>query len=761
MDTFGQYRIEARIGSGGMGEVYRAHDTRRDRDVALKLLPDDLSGDTEFIDRFRRESHAVARLREPHVIPIHDFGESDGRLFLDMRLVDGQSLADVVEGGALAPARAVALVSQAAMALDAAHAAGLVHRDVKPSNVLVTPADFVYVVDFGIAHAVGDTRERLTRTGLTVGTPEYMGPERFEDRVVDARTDVYSLACVLYESLTGRKPFPGEDLPRLMYGHLHLPPPRPSKAAAGVPSAMDDVIARGMAKDPAHRYATAGEFAAAAAAALGLPDEQATERVDSGAESTAKIGAQVPVAASVAAGSSGPGSAGPGPSGPRRDPLPPVHVPEPARAPVGAGQPGYAYAGGPPPPPYGGSGASYPTVERPVPSAAPPLPPLPGGEPARGERRPRRWLFVLLALVLVVATAAVTFLFVNRSAGTPGSTDQAAAPAAGASDGVPVAPGAPAAAGTAPAPVGNSSASPTAGATVPVGPTPGYMEIAPNGRYGYIANRAAGFLTVFDTTINAVTGTIPVPDGGGPQFIVFSPDGSRAYVSIFNNDYSINEVGVLDTANSTFVAKVPTGKRPFALDISPDGKTVYVPNHDSGSITVVDTATNTVRDTITVAPNPHWVDVSADGTKLYAANHESNILTILDTANDQTIATVPVGKSPHSILALPKQPVLFNVNYDSSSMSVTDLNTNAVIATVPTPAHPQDVSLAPDGKHGYIVTVDDNAIQVFDTKTFAITSRVQVGRSPTSVAVAPNGRQAYVTNLDDGTVTVINIAGTA
>src|SRR4051812_9275944 len=276
MDTFGQYRIEALIGSGGMGEVYRARDTRRDRDVALKLLPDVLSADQEYVRRFRRESHAVARLREPHVIPIHDHGEIDGRLFLDMRLVDGQSLAALLEAdGPLGPARAVTLISQAALALDAAHADGLVHRDVKPSNLLVTPADFVYVVDFGIAHSLDDDRSRLTMAGTTVGTLEYMGPERFEDRPVDGRTDVYSLACVLFESLTGRKPFLG-DLPALMYGHLHLPPPSAADLVAGVPREIDAVIARGMAKDPADRYAGAGELAAAARAAIGLPAELPT-----------------------------------------------------------------------------------------------------------------------------------------------------------------------------------------------------------------------------------------------------------------------------------------------------------------------------------------------------------------------------------------------------------------------------------------------------------------------------------------------------
>jgi serine/threonine protein kinase len=173
MDTFGQYRIEALIGAGETGEVFRAHDTRRDRDVALKLLPEALSADPDYVHRFQRECQAVARLREPHVIPIHDHGEIDGRLFLDMRLVDGHSLAALLEaGGPLPPARVVGLLSQVASALDAAHADGIVHRAVKPSNVLVTPSDFGYVVDFGIAHSAGADRPGPAMAGTPAGTLE-------------------------------------------------------------------------------------------------------------------------------------------------------------------------------------------------------------------------------------------------------------------------------------------------------------------------------------------------------------------------------------------------------------------------------------------------------------------------------------------------------------------------------------------------------------------------------------------------------------
>src|SRR6202453_1576809 len=214
----GNYRLDRLLGVGGMGEVYQAYDSHRDRYVALKLLPEFFSGDQEYLKRFQRESLVAARLREPHVIPIHDFGEVDGRLFIDMRLVDGVDIRMLLdENGPISPQRAVNLLSQVAQALDAAHADGLVHRDIKPSNILVTSSDFVYVVDFGIARPMGGRQTPLTITGATIGTLDYMAPERFTGQAVDGRADIYSLACVLHECLTAKPPFPGDDLASLRY----------------------------------------------------------------------------------------------------------------------------------------------------------------------------------------------------------------------------------------------------------------------------------------------------------------------------------------------------------------------------------------------------------------------------------------------------------------------------------------------------------------------------------------------------------------
>lgn len=267
--TFGKYNLTRQLGKGGGGVVYEAYDTGKGRTVALKILADELSTNDTFRTRFQRESQAAAMLQEPHVIPIHDWGEIDGSLYIDMRLVQGQTLLDLIAEGPLAPSRAVAIIGQVAAALDAAHAEGLIHRDVKPQNIIVTPADFVYLVDFGIAQTKGDPR--LTTVGTQIGTLNYMAPERFNDKATTPAVDVYSLACVLYEALTGDAPFAGDSLEHLVAGHLVLPPPRPSVVNQRIPSALDEVVARGMAKDPDERYGTAGALARAAQRALGGP----------------------------------------------------------------------------------------------------------------------------------------------------------------------------------------------------------------------------------------------------------------------------------------------------------------------------------------------------------------------------------------------------------------------------------------------------------------------------------------------------------
>jgi serine/threonine protein kinase len=266
---FGRYQLIEQLGRGGMGEVWRAHDTTIERVVALKMLLPHYAKDPDFDKRFRREARAAARLDDPHVVPIYDVGEIDGRLYVTMRLIDGVDLDTLLRSGPLEPARAVHIIEQIASALHSAHRAGLVHRDVKPSNILLADNDFAYLIDFGIARAAGDTK--LTSEGSTIGTWAYMAPERFNAGESAPSSDIYALACVLYQCLTGELPFPGSTLEQVAVSHMVMPPPRPSQERNTIPTAMDDVIATGLAKQTTDRYPTAVEMAAAARNAITQP----------------------------------------------------------------------------------------------------------------------------------------------------------------------------------------------------------------------------------------------------------------------------------------------------------------------------------------------------------------------------------------------------------------------------------------------------------------------------------------------------------
>ena len=265
--VFGRYRLMSVLGEGGMGKVYRAHDTMMDRDVAIKVLPPELAAEPGYEQRFRREAQIVARLTEPHIITIYEAGEIEGQLYLAMPIIEGVDLHGLLQrDGPMSPQRAVGIIEQLASALDAAHAVGLVHRDIKPSNVLVAARDFAYLIDFGIAHEAAGTK--LTDTGMLVGTMAYMAPERFSTGVADARSDVYALACVLYECLTDSPPYPGDSMEQQIAGHLTLDPPKPCALRPELPVRIDAVIAAGMAKDPEQRYQSAQALASAAHEAL-------------------------------------------------------------------------------------------------------------------------------------------------------------------------------------------------------------------------------------------------------------------------------------------------------------------------------------------------------------------------------------------------------------------------------------------------------------------------------------------------------------
>jgi hypothetical protein len=263
--VFAGHRIDGPAGRGGMGVVYRATDLRLERKVALKLISPELAADEAFAARFVRESRIAASIDHPNVIPIYQSGEQDGRLFVTMRWVEGTDLAGVLRrDGRLAPERAVAVVGQVAAALDAAHARGLVHRDVKPANILLED-EHVFLTDFGLSKQA-QSESDLTETGAVLGTVDYIAPEQVQGGIVDARSDVYALGCVLYQVLSGRVPFDKPNSMAKLFAHVSesAPPLR------DVPEALAAVVARAMEKEPGRRFQSAGELAQAAADAIGV-----------------------------------------------------------------------------------------------------------------------------------------------------------------------------------------------------------------------------------------------------------------------------------------------------------------------------------------------------------------------------------------------------------------------------------------------------------------------------------------------------------
>jgi serine/threonine protein kinase len=362
--VFAGHRLDGIAGRGGMGVVYKATHLALDRTVALKLIAPEISGDEQFRERFKQESMTAAALDHPNVVPIYDAGEEQGQLYVTMRHVPGTDLRALIEQtGALPPAEAASIIGQIADALDAAHERGLVHRDVKPGNILIEDRGgkrHAYLTDFGLTkHAASESG--MTKTGMFVGTLDYIAPEQLQGQAVDARTDVYSLACVLYQAVTGQVPYPRDSEPSKMWAHMGEDPPSVRQARADVPDAFEEVVQRGMAKKAEDRYPSTGDLGRASLAAA--QDRAATQ-----------------VERSVATGDAAPAHAMPPPvvsmpappTGIASSPAPTAGPSAPAAPPP---PPGYA----PPPPPPGP--ATPPGPQTPPPQWSPA-----GGGPSGGGR---------------------------------------------------------------------------------------------------------------------------------------------------------------------------------------------------------------------------------------------------------------------------------------------------------------------------------------------------------------------------------------
>lgn len=738
------YHLEERIGAGGMAVVFRARDERLQRRVALKVLAPALARDEAFRHRFIRESRAAAAVDDPHIIPVFEAGEAEGVLFLAMRLVPGGDVRTLVRrAGQLSPAQALAIISPVASALDAAHSAGLVHRDVKLANILldVRPGrpDHVYLSDFGLSKMVMSSLGP-TQTGQFLGTPGYSAPEQLEGKHVDGRADQYSLACATFELLCGQTPFPRDQLAAVIWAHLSEPPPTLTSQRPDLPPAIDSVLAKALAKAPADRYASCREFADAQRAALGLPPYH------SNAEGIVRADRPPDDAAWPSGTGAGQDSIVDAPVGAEVTDGPEVSMtvsawhasttysPETEHQPrhgrggkynstasdVGRIHPGPAtWAGGrgePPPAPAQTGGdrqsRSQPSREQ---------------EPRRTDRRRRtRRIGGILAAASVVTIAG--FLIGTRTGTTPQPKT-----------------------GLTPSHSDHSISV----STIPRGPT------------AYVI--AGDAIDPINLTTN--TASKPIVIGGNASGIAVTRSGKTAFATV---DDSIIPVNLATGQPGT---PMEIGYPLSSIAITPDGETAYVADETGvGTVTRVNLATGRYSKPIkvdhllklpdghTVGDGPITIAITADGKTAYTSNYEAWTVTPIDVATGARGTPIRVGQNPHSIAITPDGKTAYTANAGDGTVTPIDLATHIARAPINVPGAPGPngdgapwaIAITPNGKTAYVATVGGKLIPIHLATGTLGKPIGGVGSFP-QIAIAPNGKVAYVTNSGSQTILPIDL----
>jgi serine/threonine-protein kinase len=768
------YQLEDRLGQGGMAVVFRAYDSRLDRRVALKLMAPGFSDDDAFRQRFIQESRAAAAVDNPHVIPVFEAGEADGVLFLAMRLVRGGDVRSLIDrNGPLPPARAAEIVAQVASALDAAHARGLVHRDVKPANMLLEVApgadrpDHVYLSDFGLTKT-SLAASGLTATGQFMGTLEYVAPEQIESRPLDGRCDQYALACSAFEMLCGEPPFRREQSISVLYAHLSEPPPRIRLRRSELPDDIDAVLAKALAKAPADRYATCGEFASALRGALSgsgsgpggaPPVRSATEIAMPG------VGARGPAAPdAAAAGAQPPWAAA------TSQPL----AAEPAAGPTQAAD--YPARARPTDP----SAGQRDDMTRPASSAAARTDPHAGPDSAGLEpRQPRRpwWRrpapiagIAVLALLLggggyILASGG------NKAGGNHTATDQSSAAgssgktAAGSSGKTAAAlPLPPCSTATA-----TATSQPATAASVAIGGMPFGLGVTPDGRYSFVSTGSGLAVLRNDSSPGPVLLRTIAATGANGEVAV-TPDGRFAVAAAGSGADVVNVSDAV--AGQAVVATLtsPTGQGADAVLVTADGYAfVTMQKTDDVAVFKLTGATGSGKFIGFVPTGKQPVGLTADGSTLYVTNLLGNTITLVDlnkakaSPKGSVVATVPVGCGPARALVSPDGKVLWVTSRLSNTLlgfSMPRLRSDpghALIAKVPTGAQP--IAEAFIDRGAKIVVGDSNLgaptgpasnLAVISTAKAlahkpALLGYVPTGKVPRRMTVLPDGKTLLVT----------------
>ena len=695
----GQYRLERRLGGGGMAMVYLARDERLDRPVALKVLAPVLAEDEAFRKRFIRESRAAAAVEDPHIIPVFEAGEAGGMLYIAMRYVPGGDMRTIVRrDGPLPPGRAAAVIAQVASALDAAHAAGLVHRDVKPANMLVdrrsNRSDHVYLADFGLSKKRLTASTGLTGTGQFVGTLDYSAPEQIRGRPADGRTDQYALACAAFELLTGAPPFHHEEATAVMYAHLSEPPPPVTSRRAGLPPAVDQVVARALAKVPADRYASCQEFADALLQALGTVSPSSRLGASDGPSPShppteidlVSDGRQPVPAASAAAGTAHTPHAQAGM--PSRDiDIPAASAAADTAAPVSETAPapvdpatGHT-AAGPDPGPNG--------IATPGQHARDDhqrlLEPGPVRRSTRLSRsrakRSRSRLPLLTVASAAIIAASATALFVSLLVSLPSGKSAASG------DG-----------GRAPtaAPVATLSYPETSARGVAFGPSAGTLAV---GSFNYNGNASGtdGSTYVWDIAQRKVIAILPDPESKGVDYVAYGPGGTTLAAADANGSTYL-----WDIAHKTIIAILPDkgGAAVDSVAYGPGGTTLAAADAN-GSTYLWDIAHKTI---IAILPDPGGAAVGSvaygpGGTTLAAAGANGSTY-LWDIAHKTIIAILPDkgGKAVDSVAYGPGGTTLAAAD-DNDSTYLWDIAHKTIIAILPDKGGPgvDSVAYGPGG----------------------------------------------------------------
>jgi DNA-binding beta-propeller fold protein YncE len=744
------YRLEERIGRGGMAVVFRAYDARLDRQVALKVLAPALAEDGAFRQRFIRESRAAAAVDDPHITPVFEAGEANGVLFIAMRYVRGGDVRSLIDRlGSLPAERVAEIVSQVASALDAAHARGLVHRDVKPANMLLEASqtadrpDHIYLSDFGLSKT-SLAVTGLTATGQFLGTLDYVAPEQIEGHSLDGRTDVYALGCSAVEMLTGEPPFRREGV-ALMEAHLSEPPPLVRQRRPELPPDIDQVIVKAMAKSPADRYPTAREFAAAlrqvVSGGLGIrrqdtppashpvtqivrsvsPDRPVTQGVSADREPRAGGQAAALTQASdyrwtARTGRTDPSAAGGSEAGPTSagtQTAPPVGRGWRSPLPIAAAVVVALVIGGGA---YALSGRGHAASRT-------------GGSAGAGSAT------ALTVPACSTATAAATTLNRVTTATTTigGSPFGAAVTAAGQYSFVTV--------GDAIDLLHNGSAlTPTLIRTIPAPGAGRDAELTTDGKY-LVAAAGSGAVVVNvaeaeQGAANPIVGSLTSPNGSGASQVFITPDGHFAFVTLQSSAemavFNLQQALAQGFSPSDFIGYVPLGEQP--VGITSDGTWLYVPDF-SGHLNVLSLSraeTDPAHAVVSRSPagcQPARVLISPDHQVIWVTARESDALLGFSATRLRTdpghalIAKVMVGEFPlgealidhgtRIIIADSNANGVHGVPYNIAVVSTADALSGkpALLGYVPTGAVPRQFAVVPGGATVLVTVENAHAVQ--------------------------------------------------